>query len=608
MPRIFRTAILIALVFVIPANADESAEERRLNDMAFDLMIEGQTRVMGIVDRIRIAGADLCGKKVSPVIGVFAIDHRTIDDRYPDADFVKPFVEATIERYQLDSEPRVLATVPGLAAARGGLLPGDVVKAVDGTKIKKRVRLDLLRGKADSDIVRLEVEREGVPKTLELEVQMGCSIPGHFEFGPRINAYAMSWGRLTGVYFYSGILGFLPDDDQLAVVVGHEFAHMVLGHTGSPRGSKRYEAESDYLGLYFAARAGYDISKAPGVWDAFARSNPYAFIDWGFYRHPTSAKRSLELRAVLAEIAEKQLAGLPLEPNQGSLSLKRPDVDEEELEKHQQALRGDALERLRADQTRIQDVSYRLAIAGKEICGEHIAPVLGASVGRRQDFMRGKKAEAEAAFGVGDDVTVFAVAQGSPAALAGIQLKDRILKIDGDRIKKTQNVFERMRDSRAGDLSFQIGRGDDTLEVSVSRQVGCEQGTLIVPSSSADTGYHANRTEMEVPTGLLRFVRDDDELAIAISHQMGHQILGSMREATDETKADELGLRIARAAGYEVSKAPAYWDRYAAEQFWKISADTDDTVIPHGAMSSRAPAIRDSLEKIASEGSSGPPQ
>ncbi len=569
--------------------------------MAFDVMLDGQTRVMGVVDRIRIAGADLCGKDISPVIGVFAIDHRTIDDRYRDVDYVKPFVEATIKRYQLGLEPHVLATVPGLPAARAGLQTGDIVKAVDGEKVKKRVHLDLLRGRGKNGSVSLEVEREGVRMSLELEVQMGCSIPSHFEFGPQINAYAMSWGSITGVYFYSGILRFLPDDNQLAVVAGHELAHMVLGHTGSLRGSKRYEAESDYLGLYFAARAGYDISQAPGVWDSFARSNPYGFIDWGFYSHPTSAKRSLELRAVLAEIAEKQSAGLPLEPHRGFLSLNRPDVDADELEGHQEALRSDALERLRSDQTRIANVSYRLAIAGKEVCGEHTSPVLGASVGRRQDFMREKKAEAEAAFGAGEDVTVFAVADGSPAALAGIRLQDRILKIDGDRIKKTAHVFERMRDSESGNLAFQIGRGDDTLEVSVKRQIGCEHGTLVFPSSSADTDYHLNRTEIQVPTGLLRFAHDDDELAIAIAHQLGHQLLDSMREAKDETKADALGLRIARAAGYDISKAPAYWDRYAAEQFWKIATDTGDAFIPHGAMSSRAPAIRDSLLEIAGE-------
>ena len=77
-----------------------------------------------------------------------------------------------------------------------------------------------------------------------------------------------------------------------AVIRQHEIAHLVLVHTNQRRTSERHEAEADYLGLYFAALAGYDIEQAPEIWDKFARKNPYSFIDWGFYRHPLSAQRS----------------------------------------------------------------------------------------------------------------------------------------------------------------------------------------------------------------------------------------------------------------------------------------------------------------------------
>jgi predicted Zn-dependent protease len=99
---------------------------------------------------------------------------------------------------------------------------------------------------------------------------------------------------------------------------------------------------------------------------------------------------------------------------------------------------------------------------------------------------------------------------------------------------------------------------------------------------------------MAIPTGLLRFVRDDDELAIAIAHQMGHQILGSFRNIEDEPRADALGIAIAHRAAFDVAKAPAFWDRVAVDQFWQISADMDRNVpyVLHGAMSLRAPAIR----------------
>ena len=131
------------------------------------------------------------------------------------------------------------------------------------------------------------------------------------------------------------------------------------------------------------------------------------------------------------------------------------------------------------------------------------------------------------------------------------------------------------------------------------REIGCPFGILTAPNTGATTGAHRNRLEILVPTGLARFAADDDELAIAIAHQMGHQIVGSFRTLDDEPRADELGLEIAHRAGFDVAKAPAFWDRWAAAQFWTIATDMDGTYIPHGGMALRAPVIEACAERLA---------
>ena len=62
--------------------------------------------------------------------------------------------------------------------------------------------------------------------------------------------------------------------------------------------------------------------------------------------------------------------------------------DETRVDARNTQLQGEALERFRLDQQRIANVVYRLSLAGTSVCPEHVAPVVGAVVGRRQDFAR----------------------------------------------------------------------------------------------------------------------------------------------------------------------------------------------------------------------------
>ena len=121
------------------------------------------------------------------------------------------------------------------------------------------------------------------------------------------------FGSLTGIYVLGGMLDFLESDDELAVVLGHELAHLILSHT-NVRTTHKNEANADYLGVYLAARAGFEVSNALEYEDRMSRNNPYSTIDWGFYSHPTSPHRSLQLRLTIDEIDRKVEGGLPLLP------------------------------------------------------------------------------------------------------------------------------------------------------------------------------------------------------------------------------------------------------------------------------------------------------
>jgi predicted Zn-dependent protease len=74
---------------------------------------------------------------------------------------------------------------------------------------------------------------------------------------PEPNAFALPGRR---VLVTRGMLALAGDEAEVAAVLAHEIAHVILGHAGGrpPRNRAAAEADADRLGLRFLAAAGYD--------------------------------------------------------------------------------------------------------------------------------------------------------------------------------------------------------------------------------------------------------------------------------------------------------------------------------------------------------------
>jgi predicted Zn-dependent protease len=141
-------------------------------------------------------------------------------------------------------------------------------------------------------------------------------------------------------------------DAELALIVGHELGHVTMGHyqkrtingligefggamidggfllggiytgrafsnylerAGMMAFSVGFEREADYVGAYYAARAGYDISGGENIWRTMSLEHPDSIRL--AKTHPTSPERFLFLQKVTAEIADKKSRNLPLVPD-----------------------------------------------------------------------------------------------------------------------------------------------------------------------------------------------------------------------------------------------------------------------------------------------------
>jgi predicted Zn-dependent protease len=154
------------------------------------------------------------------------------------------------------------------------------------------------------------------------------------------------------VVIYPAMVDFTKNDNHLAFVIAHEFAHNIMRHVqaqqsnvtvgtlfgavadvaagaagantqgmfskvGSSQGMLRYsssfEAEADYVGLYILARAGFAIEQAPDFWRIMSQAEPDSI--YIAQSHPTNPARTIAMGKTVAEIRAKQRANLPLIPN-----------------------------------------------------------------------------------------------------------------------------------------------------------------------------------------------------------------------------------------------------------------------------------------------------
>ena len=162
-----------------------------------------------------------------------------------------------------------------------------------------------------------------------------------FDDPEQVNAFAMPGGKVA---VYSGIFKVAKTENDLAVVVGHEIAHVSAGHgnervsqqllaaggamalqlgvddadsldqqmlmaaygAGTSVGlilpfSRKHESEADEIGLIYAAKAGYDPRVAVGFWKRMEAQKtgftPPEFLS----THPSDSTRLGKINALMPE-------------------------------------------------------------------------------------------------------------------------------------------------------------------------------------------------------------------------------------------------------------------------------------------------------------------
>lgn len=237
-------------------------------------------------------------------------------------------------------EVRVAYTLPGMPAD-GVLLPGDVVTRINGINAYAA-----MSGQAKVNYqlphLRVRVLREGQKLDFRIPTVPVCSYRVILTNDDQVNAFA---GGNT-IFVTTGIMRLLDSDQDLALLFGHELAHLTRAHIeakkvnaaigaiiaavvsgaigvdvtdigariGANAFSQEFESEADYVGMYHASRAGWDMSGAANLFRRMATAHPASIHAVGG-THPSTVSRAVLVERTALEIESKRGRNLALVPN-----------------------------------------------------------------------------------------------------------------------------------------------------------------------------------------------------------------------------------------------------------------------------------------------------
>lgn len=249
---------------------------------------------------------------------------------------------------------------------------------------------------------------------------------------------------------------------------------------------------------------------------------------------------------------------------------------------------------LQRDDQRVADTAWRIASRNSDSCLKLWA-ALGVSLQHISQYEPAYRAAGQAAFGLDDNYpSILAVAEGSPAAAAGLKPNDTLRAVNSadvasnskeqtttasyDAVSAAMAALEALPEQKAAILS--IERGGQRLDVSVTPENVCRSRVELAPGNALNA--NANGLVAQISGRLVNWVESDDELALVIAHEMAHNLMGHPKKLSEksslsglatslgisgrahrqmELEADRMGIIMAASAGYNYKIAPDFWAR-----------------------------------------------
>ena len=319
--------VLVDKFASMPSYASEEASFFHRQVPFTQIVFADKRRLSAIAWRMHVANVGLCDES----IWSFGMETSSLFD------VPKPLRSIWREAVGIRDRLTVWFVAEDSPAARAGLARGDRLRMFDGKdipsgspRVSAMFRTFRARSVPPREYALVVRGKEEEERKLFLRPVRICKY-GAASLSEESKVAAFMNG--IEVLVAGGMMRVVRDDDALALIFGHEMAHNVHRHLlqepeRRPRGGKSIaessvpyfsqalEEEADYHGVYFAARAGYDVRKGLDILRDVAAKYPDA-IDLEYaHTHTSSVRRLLLLEAAVAEVERKKAENKPLRPEE----------------------------------------------------------------------------------------------------------------------------------------------------------------------------------------------------------------------------------------------------------------------------------------------------
>lgn len=303
------------ICMVLAANAAFAADPDPV--AVVRLLKQQDATLLRVGERLAVGGAGFCGGNgYSPGMTVQLLGQYRAD--------LRPVARAELG---LTNRPTVTLVASGGAAETAGVRERDVIRAIDGQSFEEdnsgkgasfkalEAVHDRIEAAFADGAATLDIARDGIQRKIAVPARKACRV----RFDVRAGETSRLFGRFADagdsyVRVRSELVSQTKGDGELAAIMAHEMAHVVLGHSGKRSakgqrlGVRERELQADRLSVYLMDAGGFSPLDAVSFWGRWGPANDPGPLSG----YPGWKVRVAAIETEIAGIAAMKAAGKPV--------------------------------------------------------------------------------------------------------------------------------------------------------------------------------------------------------------------------------------------------------------------------------------------------------